>query len=217
VVNTGDGSHTLIDVQRNVTFHSIHGALTESRHVFIHNGLASIASARVDIWVLEIGFGTGLNALLAWEYAAAHPGLTIRYTGIDNGVLEPALISRLNYPDLVPLPDAGHVLLRMHGNRHFESDRFRFDLLHADATAVPYAPDTYHCVFFDAFAPQAQPEMWTSEIFQSLFHAIHPGGILVTYCAQGQFKRTLRSAGFIVEALSGPPGKREITRATKPS
>jgi tRNA U34 5-methylaminomethyl-2-thiouridine-forming methyltransferase MnmC len=214
---TSDGSHTLFSERYGVTYHSRFGAVTESMHVFINAGLRFKAAVQNHVDVLETGFGTGLNAFLTL-LEAERRNLTVRYTGLETNPVSEAQALTLNYAEQLGVPERNRDLLQMHTAAWGESvpfaPHFFFEKL-----ALPIqdfqAKEAFDVVYFDAFAPQAQPELWTEEVFSHMYDALRPEGILVTYCAQGAFKRTLKKVGFSVERLQGPPGKREMTRAWK--
>ncbi|MDX1407146.1 MAG: tRNA (5-methylaminomethyl-2-thiouridine)(34)-methyltransferase MnmD [Saprospiraceae bacterium] len=212
LIQTADGSRSIHDLEFGVPFHSIHGAVTESRHVFVAAGLHHTGAAADYIHVLEVGFGTGLNALLAAIWAREHE-VHVCYTGIEPRPLPRALIPKLGYPQVLNEPEptlaAIHDALRLTDIHPF----FKCRVVHT--TLKAFRPeDQFNLVFYDAFAPNAQPEMWSRDTLQYLAGMLAPDAVLVTYCAQGQFKRHLRSVGFTVEPLPGPPGKREMVRAT---
>jgi len=212
VVVTDDGSHSILDTSRQETYHSTNGAISESRHVFIQHGLTYKAQECTDISVLEVGFGTGLNAFLTYLFNTKHLRTSISYTGVEKFPLSADIVSKLNYVSQLDAKQHRSIFERLHTHKGFEHDRFQFNLWIGDI--IEFEPDkTFDVVYFDAFAPKVQPEIWDPAVFQKLKNCMSPGGILVTYCAQGQFKRTLRSLGFVVEGLPGPTGKREIVRA----
>ncbi|MCB0793607.1 MAG: tRNA (5-methylaminomethyl-2-thiouridine)(34)-methyltransferase MnmD [Flavobacteriales bacterium] len=214
LIATGDGSFTVRGRSWNACYHSQHGALTESRHVFIRHGLD--ACPRPRIHVLEVGFGTGLNALLTLEQALKR-SLRIRYTALEPNPLPEAVIQQLAYGMLMTEPDrAEGFLCAMHrGDRGRLPGCFEFELLHQRVQELPLM-EPVDVVYFDAFAPSTQPEMWSADIFRILYSALVPGGHLVTFCSKGQVRRDLQAIGFEVERLPGPPGKREMLRARRP-
>jgi len=218
IIETSDGSHSLFVRSLNETYHSRHGAMQESLWVFIKNGLASafdFAQASTDSRILEVGFGTGLNALLAMRWAEEHQ-VNVHFTTLETNVLSPELAAQLNYASSEAERSD---FLKMHICAWNEDVAITPHLtLHKAQRRVQdeQAVREYDVVFYDAFGPPTQPEMWTLAIFQCMFAALKPGGIFVTYCAKGQARRDLQAAGFIVERLPGPPGKREMLRATKP-
>lgn|SRR5690606_15871086 len=217
---TSDGSATISCQNGSFTYHSIHGAVQESLHVFIQAGLDYLfkRDGPKEIHVFEVGFGTGLNALLSLSYAHAY-GLSLSYTAIEAFPLEEQLYQRLNYAEIADiLPVARQHFSTMHQLRWNKPSRLteHFTLHKVLASLQEYRhTEQYHLIFFDAFAPDDQPELWTLPIFQKLFDALLPGGVLVTYCAKGNVRRMLQQVGFKVERLVGPPKKREMIRAHK--
>ena len=214
---TGDGSHTLYNKYLDETYHSTKGALAESEKVFIESGLAYLHQRQQPLKVLEVGFGTGLNALLSLHYCQQHPSLQLHYTGLEPYPVPLETIKTLNYTRLLPhhLAQPLYAMHELSHNEQWEQENFQFQLVQTKLEAYEAEAATFSCVYFDAFAPNKQPEIWELPLLQKLYELLQPQGVLVTYCAQGQFKRNLKAAGFAVEALPGPPGKREITRAGK--
>ena len=220
IFKTKDCSHSLLVPEINETYHSTHGALTESEYVFIQQGLEYYSSTNsiTEINILEIGFGTGLNALLTC--LAAEKGNTrINYYSLETNPIDSAITSELNYCELIDDDNAAVVFDNLHAAEWNELVRINdnFSLKKIEQQLQRYAGelDQFDLVYFDAFAPSRQPEMWELSLFESIFSMMKSRGILVTYCAQGQFKRDLKSCGFEVERLTGPPGKAEMTRALK--
>lgn len=214
---TEDGSQSIFSEQYGVTYHSKFGAVTESAHVFIAAGLRYKAVVQREIAILETGLGTGLNAFMTW-LEAERRNLTIHYTGLEINLLPPEAVNSLDYPLALDCPGRADDFLRLHQctweTKHVFSESFIFEKCRAGIEHFT-RPDAFDLIYFDAFAPQAQPELWTEEVFRHMYESLKPEGVLVTYCAQGHFKRTLKKAGFSVERLQGPPGKREMTRALK--
>jgi tRNA U34 5-methylaminomethyl-2-thiouridine-forming methyltransferase MnmC len=216
---TKDGSNTLYVPELNEHYHSVHGALQESQHVFIKHGLESALQLKKDIKILEVGFGTGLNAILTYPFALAKKAF-IQYDTLEKFPLEKAVIDQLQFDKVLLNPELFEVYQQMHTapwDKPVDIIPY-FTLQKIHETLEQFCPpDSYYdIVYFDAFAPEKQPELWSDEMFKKLFNATRPGGMLVTYCAKGSFKRSLKAAGFKVEALPGPPGKREMTKGTKP-
>ncbi|HKL37870.1 MAG TPA: tRNA (5-methylaminomethyl-2-thiouridine)(34)-methyltransferase MnmD [Bacteroidales bacterium] len=213
---TGDGSHTLYLKEMGEYYHSTHGAIRESEYVFIEKGLKACESSSLDL--LEVGFGTGLNALLTLKHAREE-GLTIRYDALELYPLPPEVFMKLNYTSWLD-QEAGGWFEKLHRtafNQVTEITPF-FHLHKMQQDFISFDPNRfYDLVYFDAFAPGKQPEMWSSRPLTNLFQALKPSGVLVTYCAQGKFKRLLKEIGYEVESLTGPPGKREMTRAIRPA
>ncbi|SNR52566.1 tRNA (5-methylaminomethyl-2-thiouridine)(34)-methyltransferase MnmD [Hymenobacter mucosus] len=219
VRTTADGSSTLYVPALDEHYHSTHGAVQEARHVYLAAGLAPILDTTAGpVWVLEIGFGTGLNALLTLErsHDSAHP---IFYDTIEKFPLPWSVVEQMNTEAYITNPE----LLDYHQQLHAATWNRpvaltpRFELYkrsgELQTTALP--TNTYQVVYFDAFAPEKQPDMWTDEVFAQLYEATAPDGVLVSYCAKGSFRRSLKAAGWLVEKIPGPPGKREMTRARK--
>jgi tRNA U34 5-methylaminomethyl-2-thiouridine-forming methyltransferase MnmC len=218
LVTTGDGSHTLYVPGMNEHYHSSFGAVTESEHVFIQAGLMPLA-AQPRVAVFEVGFGTGLNALLT-SMVALERKIHIVYHTLEKYPVGPEIASSLNYASILApgAPELHERFMRIHQapwdsitdiHPYFSLHKIKDDL-------VDFHPDfCYDLVYFDAFAPDKQPEMWSVDIFNRLFRNLNQGGILTTYCVKGIVKRMLKEAGFTLEKLPGPPGKREILRALK--
>lgn len=215
LVETGDGSHSLYLPALNEQYHSRHGAVNESRHVFIKMGLRAVMPFEYPLQVLEIGFGTGLNALLTME--ALHGPLS--YTTVEAYPVRWSEAQMLNYPQWVHHRYAQQWFQWLHlspWELKLQAPGLPFELqkLQADFHNF-YTEKIFDLVYFDAFAPDKQPELWTDRMFGRLSQMMRPGGILVTYSAKGAVRRTMQSMGFRVERLPGPPGKREMLRATK--
>lgn len=218
-VQTRDNSSTLYVPELDEYYHSTHGAIQESRHVFIEAGLLELANRNLPPpWkVLEVGLGTGLNALLTCLLAQRNE-TEIHYHGIEKHPLTAAEAELLNYPVLLGDPRAETVLKQIHqlpwGQQTELSRNFRLYKEHTDLREYR-SEDQFHLIYFDAFAPEAQPELWTEIIFKKMYRALRPGGHLVTYCVKGRVRRAMHTAGFQVGKLPGPPGKREMCRAFK--
>ncbi len=213
---TADGSSTLFAPALNQHYHSTHGAVQESLHVFIEAGLHHFKTT--EIAILEIGFGSGLNAfltLLETQKAAQK----VTYTAVEKFPISNELAVGLNYADrFAENPDAQKLFAALHSaawevavkiTPNFTLVKQQKDFLEITDQAA------FDVIYFDAFSPEAQPELWTEAFLTQMHNALKPGCILVTYCAKGQVKRNLKAAGFMVETLPGPPGKREMTRAVK--
>ena len=199
-------------------YHSMHGALQESTHVYIQNGLLQIQKSAVRI--LEIGLGTGLNCLLTYDTFLKSENMhLIEYTAVEAHPVDPDIIAELGYHNQIKSIDSEKFLKQLHtspANTTFEAATNFYCLLHhRKIEEITLPKNEYDLVYFDAFGPRNQPEMWSEEILQKMFDSIDSGGMLLTYCAKGSVKRSLKSIGFLVESLPGPPGKREITRALK--
>ena len=202
VITTSDGSHSLLNTELNETYHSVHGAIQESMHVFIKNGLDHFSRPGV-VKIFEVGFGTGLNALLT-----ALSGRQVHYTAIEAFPLDEEVYQQLNY-------EPKDLLMSLHRNPKLETLSFIFNKLNITLQSIALEPNSYDIIYFDAFAPSKQPEMWELPMIRKVCDALTPGGLFVTYCAKGQLKRDLKSLGMEVETLPGPPGKKEMVRGTK--
>ena len=212
---TGDGSGTLYSCEMQESYHSLNGAVQESRHVFIEAGLKQCTEKKIDVF--EIGFGTGLNALLTWSEARRNH-LDVTYTAIEAFPLPPETTAALGYDSLEPmLPQNAYKQLHESSWGHevvLEMGCFTLAKLQGDFTTM-FFQRGFDLIYFDAFAPEKQPEMWEEYLFARLYHALNQKGILVTYCAKGEVRRRLQRCGFIVDRIAGPPGKREMIRAVK--
>jgi tRNA U34 5-methylaminomethyl-2-thiouridine-forming methyltransferase MnmC len=211
IMCTQDGSDTLYSHAYQTTYHSVFGAVGESRHVFLQHGLQS-QQFREKISILEFGFGTGLNAFIAFLFSLK-TNKPVQYTGIESHPIDPAIAYKLDYPAYLAFPEEKEVFLRLHTDPQFSYGSFDFSKISL-LKDLP-SDKQFDCIFFDAFAPVNQPEMWEQDIFDTLFKLTSSGGCLVTYCAQGEVRRRMAAAGFEMERLPGPPGKREMLRAVK--
>lgn len=215
---TSDGSATIAIPDMHVTYHSKHGAVQESEHVFIASGLKPLLHTQPTLRIFEMGFGTGLNALLTLIQAESQQQ-KIHYQAVEAFPLEPALSSQLNYTEQLQRPDLATVFHQLHAAPWAQpivlSPWFTLLKFHSTLFDLP-AIEPVHLIYYDAFAPGAQPELWTSDAFGLLFNMLLPGGILVTYCSKGDVRRAMQAAGFLVEKIPGPPGKREMVRAHRP-
>lgn len=213
---TNDGSHTIYSDMFGAYYHSLNGAVTESIHVYINAGFIYAARLKSRVSVLEVGFGTGLNAALtAWESEGRMVG--VQYTAVELYPLSDSERTTLNYGKVLKPPVAElWKLIVMAPWENFVPVNRHFNLCKINADFTGWVPGSgFDLIYFDAFAPEDQPEMWTSEIFGRLYESLNTGGILVTYSSKGIVKQALRNSGFKVERLPGPPGKRHITRAIK--
>ena len=218
-VITKDGSHTISVPDMNVTYHSVHGAIQESEHVFIKAGLldSGIFDYTGVHQVLEIGFGTGLNTLLTLIEADKHKN-RIYYTAIEPFPLDESIIMQLNYCEQLNLPHYQRLIEKMHQcdwEEMYEiTEHFRLTK-HKTSLQEFSTGESFSIIYYDAFAPNAQPELWTETVFEKLYNLLLPEGILVTYCSKGAVQRAMKAAGFTIEKIPGPPGKREMIRAVK--
>jgi tRNA U34 5-methylaminomethyl-2-thiouridine-forming methyltransferase MnmC len=217
ILVSNDGSHTVFSQQFGFAYHSHFGAVTESAHVFIMAGLRYKAAVQKRIRVLEAGFGTGLNAWMTCLEAEKR-NLEVEYVGLEQYPISTDMAAELNYPNILQVPERREEFLRLHqadwGCKYDFSSAFSFSKWQHSIETFE-AIDTFDLIYFDAFAPQAQPELWSEEVMTRMYRSLRSEGVLVTYCAQGEFKRALKKAGFLVERLQGPPGKREMTRGVK--
>lgn len=225
LAETKDGSHTLYVPALDEHYHSIHGAVQESLHVFLKMGWENQQAnlpPNTQLRILETGLGTGLNALLTALRATSDQRETLYY-GLEAYPVTLEEARQLNYPGQIENPDASPLFESLHNAPWEEPAPItpHFQLYKHETTFESFQiPDnlgsqTFHLIYFDAFAPEKQPELWTQAIFEKLFRLLEPGGQLVTYSAKGAVRRTMQAAGFNMEKLPGPPGKREMLRATK--
>jgi len=215
IITTADGSKTIHLEAWNEQYHSKHGAIQEAYHVFVDHGLSAIKKNHISI--LEIGFGTGLNALITLLEANTR-GLQIDYTGVEKYPIIATELDRLNYISELKAEEYNDHFKLMH-NSSWEGETeitsyFRLCKRQKDFKEIKEV-DLYDLIYFDAFGARVQPELWTEEIFQIMFNSLKKNGILVTYAAKGSVRRAMLAVGFQVERLPGPPGKREMLRATR--
>lgn len=215
VVTTKDGSSTIFVPELDEHYHSVHGALQESMHVFIKAGLHYF-TARNPLYILEVGFGTGLNALLT-SVEVNGSSQKIHYSSLEKYPVHPTELEQLNYAQNLSA-DAQLTFKKLHStpweieseiNPNFYLTKLQADLKEFSAT------EQFDLIYFDAFAPSAQANLWTIDIFERMYKALNAGGMLVTYCVKGEVRRNMQAAGFTVEKIPGPPGKREMARAHK--
>jgi tRNA U34 5-methylaminomethyl-2-thiouridine-forming methyltransferase MnmC len=210
IKSTADGSFTIYDEGVGECFHSIHGAIQESEHVFIRAGFEWCQQPVVRI--LEVGFGSGLNAYLTLK-RAHELQRQVKYTAVEYYPLDLVLVEEYSkclhereiFMQLHITPWEEEILL----SPFFSINKINADILTANLLGI------FDVVYFDAFSPERQPELWQENVFDKIYGAMSDESVLVTYCAKGVIKRRLRQVGFEVESLAGPPGKREITRAIK--
>ena len=216
---TADGSHTIAIPAMQVTYHSMYGAIQESMHVFIESGLKPLLHSYQTIHIFEMGFGTGLNALLSFQCAMQHDQ-KIYYYAVELFPLQMNEYASLNYVAQLQNDLLQPYFIQMHESV-WEKDIIIHPLftLHKTNRSLlnlsTYQP--FNLIYFDAFAPGAQRELWTQEVFEKIFCLLGENGTLVTYCSKGDVRRAMIAAGFKVEKLPGPPGKREMIRAVKNS
>lgn len=216
IVETQDGSHTLYNPKYDAHYHSIYGAIQESEHVFIREGLLPASTNLSVIKVIEFGFGSGLNVYLSYLFAIKN-AVRVNYLALDNTPIPPELYKSLNYPQIL---EKGNDTLfyKIHEqdwNSTIEySKEFCLTKVLQDFRDLE-TETRFDVVFFDAFSPVQQSELWDIEMMNKVYRLLNPKGILTTYCAKGSLKRTLMEAGFYIEKRPGPPGKREMIRAHK--
>ncbi len=214
---TTDGSHTLFDPATGENFHSVNGAITESMHVFIQAGLLPLVVNKTKISLMEIGFGTGLNALLTFFHKPKET--EIQYHAVEAFPLGLRLVHTLNYGQLIDKPHANEVFNWLHevswGQSHSFEGHFELLKQQIDLLQFKARPESYDLIYFDAFSPVVQAELWSIDIFKMLYLSLKAGGVLTTYSAKGSVKQALRQAGFKLVRLNGPPGKRHMLRASK--
>lgn len=211
IIKTEDGSDTLKDTILNETYHSVKGAFQESLHVYIENGFKKIKKYKISI--LEVGMGTGLNVMLSLFHKTAEQ--TVHYQAIEPYPLEPSLLKQLNYFTEPQDQETFRKLHELPYDQELELEPQFFFQKSRDKIQDFDSHELYNLIYYDAFAPLKQPDMWHIDILDKMYDLLDHKGVLVTYCAQGQFKRDLQEVGFTVESPPGPHGKRQITRAIK--
>lgn len=220
MITTSDGSHTLFNAELKETYHSVHGAIRESLLVFIQNGLQHLEDSihPAEIKILEVGFGTGLNALLTVQHAL-ETGIKIHYTSLEAYPVGKDIPGQLNYPALLNIETFAPLFQKLHeatwNEEAFIDNNFTLVKLLIRLQEADLGQAQFDLVYYDAFAPSKQPEMWELSLLRKVEQSMKPGAILVTYCAKGQLKRDLKSLGLLVQTLPGPPGKKEMVRAIK--
>lgn len=219
IIKTGDGSVTIHISEWDEQYHSKHGAIQEAQHVFIKMGLEYWVGLNKgkEIAILEIGFGTGLNAFITF-LEAKKLQLKVNYTGVEAYPISEDEIKELNYTEMLSAENEIGSFRKMHSipwNKPATiSETFQLEKQHKRFEEIEDI-NQYDLVFFDAFGARVQPELWTEEIFDKMFAAMKTNAVLVTYAAKGSVRRAMQTAGFVVERLPGPPGKREMLRALK--
>ena len=215
LITTKDGSHTLFNKELGEHYHSTFGAIQESEHIFINGALDRLKDKKSSIDILEIGFGTGLNALLTLLWADKNR-IPVNYHGLESYPISFEVASSLNYYKELHIDQELFLKLHQFSEDPIKATEF-FTIKHEmqKLEKAVFLADHYDIVYFDAFSPEVQPELWTAEIFQKLFRTIKTNGVLTTYSCKGDVKRAMRTAGFEIEKLPGPPGKREFLKAIK--
>ncbi|ARV09043.1 SAM-dependent methyltransferase [Winogradskyella sp. PC-19] len=218
IITTADGSKTIQIEEWNEQYHSVHGAINEANHVYLKHGLLFFNSElnEKNISILEMGFGTGLNAFLTLIEAEKR-NLSISYVGVEAYPVLQEEIEVLNYVELISAKHKVKFEELHRSSWHKDvkiSDFFKLKKEHVLFKDINYT-ENFDVIYFDAFGPRVQPELWTEDIFKLMYEALKPNGVLVTYSVQGTVKRALRAVGFIVKRLEGPPNKRHMLRAIK--
>ncbi len=224
IITTGDGSHTLFSEPFNEVYHSRHGAIEESKHVFIKEGLDFVFNSPFrgqggdGVRIFELGLGTGLNALLTMLEADKR-NIKIDYTAIELYPVDIDTIKALNYTQLLGYEycyGPYHFLHLVRWNEtHDITKHFSFKKIHDSVFNCQLPTANCQLIYFDAFAYTHQPEIWSAEIFRKMYEALEPGGILVTYSSKVVIQKAMKEAGFTIEKIPGPPGRREMVRAHK--
>ena len=213
IVITNDGSHSIFNAKINECYHSKHGAIVEAEHVFIRNGFSVFNKPEINI--LEIGFGTGLNALLTSK-EAKDKAIQVNYHAIELYPINKDIYMQLNFADLIGIER--EILSKLHNCSWKKQNNINsyFNLKKHHISIEKYETNLkFDVIYFDAFSPEKQPELWEENIFKKMYGFLKTNGFLVTYCAKGAVKRTMRKVGFEIIVLDGPPGKRQMTRAKK--
>ena len=220
IIVTSDGSHSLRNMEVDDTYHSIHGAVQESVHVFIKNGLMFFENQNhpSEIRILEVGFGTGLNAFLTLKQALGSK-LQFHYTSLEVDPITKQTIQQLNYPEFLDFVGGTSLFQKLHAASWSQEDEIDNNFVLKKQLGrlqdIALGDQQFDLVYFDAFGPAKQPELWDVGILKKVEQSMKQGAVLVTYCAKGQFKRDLRSLALRVQTLPGPPGKKEMVRALK--
>ncbi len=215
IITTADGSKTIRIEEWDEQYHSKHGAIAESYHVFVENGLLQIPHTEIEL--LEMGFGTGLNALISLKVAEEYD-LNLKYTAVEAFPVHKEEWTVLNYTESLRAPKLEKYFKKMHTADWEEetaiTNFFSLTKIKADMATFKAGAE-YQLIYFDAFGYGVQPELWSQDVFENMYQALKTDGILVTYAAKGEVRRTMQCAGFEVERLPGPPGKREMLRGRK--
>ena len=217
IITTADGSTTIQLSDWNEQYHSMHGAILEAKHVFIKSGLYHWVDQHPNesISILEVGFGTGLNTFINL-LEASDKNLSITYAGVEAYPIQASEIKQLNYAAMLGASEEDFMQLHTVEWEHPSKINSNFQLIKRKQFFSEIDDVlTHNLIYFDAFSPRVQPELWTETIFKRMYLAIKPKGVLVTYSAKGSVRRAMQNVGFTVERLPGPPGKREMLRATK--
>jgi tRNA U34 5-methylaminomethyl-2-thiouridine-forming methyltransferase MnmC len=216
IIITEDGSHTIAVPALNEHYHSVHGAISESKHIFIEAGLKPSIKDKDIIHILEIGFGTGLNTFLTF-LELQQKNIRCEYFAVELHPLPEEIFRKLNYAELLSIPF--QTFLSFHESIWNEnvliSENFILHKEHSSLQEAALKENYFDLVYFDAFGPDKQPDMWIDDVFRKISSSMKQNSILTTYSTKGNVKRILRSCGFSIEKLPGPAGKREMLRAKK--
>lgn len=215
LIRTSDGSLTLDSETYRVTYHSVHGAVSESLHIYIEAGLKKKQLEKKNLRILEIGLGTGLNAYLTYLNRRES---FIHYIALEPAPIDSLLIPQLGFPQFVEGKETSPIFEKIHAcewEKEIEFASYFIFQKHLQSLQDFNTNQKFDIIYFDAFDPEVQPELWTEDIFSTLFSMTAPEGIVVTYCAKGSVRRAMQHTGYITERLEGPKGKREILRATR--
>ncbi|MFA6949469.1 MAG: tRNA (5-methylaminomethyl-2-thiouridine)(34)-methyltransferase MnmD [Lentimicrobiaceae bacterium] len=217
LAHTEDGSYTLFNEDINEHYHSIHGAVRESTHIFINAGLMSMVGRNPEIRILEIGFGTGLNALLTL-IEQQKLNIKVNYSALEPYPVPREIYEKLNYCNFLAVPILNSSFELMHSNIDNNSVKinrdFTFNGYLTTFQKFESVDNNFDLIYLDAFSPDTEPALWTEDIFIKLHRIMNKEGVIVTYCSKGIVRRLMQSCGFSTERLPGPPGKHEILRAT---
>ena len=218
IITTGDGSPSLYISELNETYHSKHGAVTESNYVYIERGLGHWLdqNKQKKLKVFEMGMGTGLNVYLSYVFSINHK-ISCEYFSIEKYPLSLKEIRSLNMKVSLPAREHHHFFDQLHQlewNQMLSQSDFSFTKIEEDFLSMA-SVQSFDVLFYDAFGYHAQSEMWQEKALQKCYDLLNPGGVWVSYCAKGAVRRSLEKIGFVIERLEGPPGKREMLRVVK--
>ena len=218
IIQTSDGSHTVYDESLNETYHSIHGSINESNHVYVNAGLKQFIyeSRKKHVNILEVGFGTGLNFLLLYDFLKKR-NIKVYYHTIEPQPLNDLILQKLNFSKIIGSVDKiFKIIHKSKSDELVEIDKKITFLKSVDTIEnIKLKERKYDIIFFDAFAPSKQPDIWSYNNLNKIHYSMSKNSMLVTYCSSGKFKKTLNDLGFNIEILDGPKGKKEIVRARK--
>ena len=216
IITTEDGSSSVFVESLKQSYHSTHGAMAESQHIFIKDGLEYFHPKK-SVNILEIGFGTGLNALLTLKFVRQN-NFVVNYFAVEKYPLNLEEVQKLNYASLLEEVNQED-FMKIHSCPWEEEivlyDNFSLHKSLIDIRLMHLKENWFEVVFFDAFSPDKQPELWSESVFRLIYESMKKGGVLTTYSVKGDVKRALKSVGFAIEKIPGPKGKREILRAQK--